>query len=442
MALVEAAAPDVGANFAGCARDKDTVDLICKALMQSTDELLQKQVDQISSSAADHLKTSFDIRQDQVNAALTTELKTCWDKMHTLEVEKEQMEKSVKMLEEQFATLSAMAFGKTCGWPSQCHGMGGNFVNAGMIGAFATSPNDFPGLPDPALSEPALSEVSTSAPPSPYLAPFAPSRRQSAPPGLSAWLRSPQPHPSPPPGLDSPPKSPPGGGATISLSEAIAATPELKARPAPVVNARLSSEDMHRKALAIMLGRKDSGDDADSMRFLSPSREATPSRNVAQSLSSPKVNTLNLTPKRTPSRLKNGRLTPGMKSPAVTPSPFVICETGGTIFGFTIRKADDCSLGLDVNHNDCGNYLEVTGVKSGGAMQAWNKLCVGGPAAGKALMPGDRVVKVNAATTAREMLQECTDKKLLAFTVQRGEVDDDFDPLGLESECRNRFQTY
>lgn len=66
-------------------------------------------------------------------------------------------------------------------------------------------------------------------------------------------------------------------------------------------------------------------------------------------------------------------------------------------------------------------------------MQAWNKQCVGGPAAGKAVVAGDKIVKVNGAITAPAMLQECREQKLLKFTVQRGEVDDDFDPLSLSS---------
>lgn len=120
-----------------------------------------------------------------------------------------------------------------------------------------------------------------------------------------------------------------------------------------------------------------------------------------------------------------------MKSPSLTASPYVILESGGTEFGFTIRKADDCSLGLDVTHTDQANHLLVNGVKSGGAMEAWNKLCVGGPAAGKAVMPGDKIVKVNLMTTPEAMLRECRDVKLLKFRIQRGEVDDDLEMVSL-----------
>jgi len=206
-----------------------------------------------------------------------------------------------------------------------------------------------------------------------------------------------------------------------------------------------SSEDVHSQALKMMMrDQKDDDDarDARSTRFqspcpLSPQPRGTPSRMLPPYPLSPgpleavpsRTLGLNITPKRTPK--SHGKMIPGMKSPAINASPFVICESGGTIFGFTIRKADDCALGLDLSPNDTDRYLEVTAVKPGGAMQAWNKQCVGGPAAGKAVMPGDRIVKVNSATTPNEMLQECREQKLLKFMVQRGEVDDEFDTVSM-----------
>merc|ERR1719359_160858 len=185
----------------------------------------------------------------------------------------------------------------------------------------------------------------------------------------------------------------------------------------------------------MMQSQKDNSDDVPQWPFspVSPEggpRLGTPTRNGC----------LNLTPKRS-SRLSHGKLTPGMnRSPGcmVPSSPFVICESGGSIFGFTIRKADGCSLGLDIDHSNQHKYLQVTGVKPGGAMQAWNKLCVGGPSAGKAVVAGDRIVKVNDATTPREMLDECREKKTLRLMVQRGDVssqDEDFDPLSLSSSA-------
>jgi hypothetical protein len=220
-------------------------------------------------------------------------------------------------------------------------------------------------------------------------------------------------------------KSPPAF-ATISLSAAIEAE---EAKPAQQQKAQKTTEELHKEALQFMQRHRSDGDDTKDCSFMSPARSLTP-----------KCSTLNLTPKRTP-RMSPGRLTPGMKSPSVCASPFVICESGGTIFGFTLRKADNCSLGLDVEHTDGGNFLEVTGVKPGGAMNAWNKLCVGGPSAGKAVGPGDRIVKVNNATTPKEMLQECRDQTLLKFMVQRGEVEDDFEltMTGLQDDMSKRL---
>lgn len=193
--------------------------------------------------------------------------------------------------------------------------------------------------------------------------------------------------------------------------------------------------DAHSEALKFLAKHQDTPDidyNAMGADYARGGRFGSPCSPGFGPSAAPRVGTLNLTPKRTP-RLSNRGTPLGMRSPSLTASPYVILESGGTEFGFTIRKADDCSLGLDVTHTDDANFLLVTGVKSGGAMEAWNKLCVGGPAAGKAVMPGDKIVKVNLATIPTEMLQECRDKKLLKFRIQRGEVEDDFDMVSLPS---------
>lgn len=128
------------------------------------------------------------------------------------------------------------------------------------------------------------------------------------------------------------------------------------------------------------------------------------------------------TPHRTP-RTGLGTLTP-LKSPLVPASPFVICESGGCVFGFTLRLADGVELGLDVEH-EAGTPgrivgLRVVGVKNSGAIEAWNRQCMGGPAAGKAVMPGDCIVAVNQATEPMAMLEECRSKQMLRLTVMRG----------------------
>eukprot|EP00929_Paragymnodinium_shiwhaense_P002912 TRINITY_DN10322_c0_g1_i4.p1 TRINITY_DN10322_c0_g1~~TRINITY_DN10322_c0_g1_i4.p1 ORF type:complete len:707 (+),score=146.04 TRINITY_DN10322_c0_g1_i4:90-2210(+) len=116
---------------------------------------------------------------------------------------------------------------------------------------------------------------------------------------------------------------------------------------------------------------------------------------------------------------------PGMSVP---PSPsFVICEDGGSLFTFTIRLADGIHMGLKTEYTvPCGKYLKVVEIKPGGAVEAWNRQCIGGPSAGKAVQIGDRISGVNAAVLPQLMIQECRTKKLLKISVRRID-DDDFD---------------
>jgi len=436
MALVETSEVDHLMHAAGPAHDgicKDGVDLICKEMMHRTDDLLQDKVNQLLSSAAGQLQSSFDRQQAQVHSTLEAELHSCRDKVKSLEAEKEQMQKTVFSLQGQLAALSAQIYGQKCGWP------------AGMVGPFATFPVDSVKV----ATSP--SQPSTTAPTSPFATMSAPPTPGGCapPPGLELQqldtmaLPPLPPLPSaciaPPPGLtDLPADNWPlnkGPSATISLDAAIN-PPVLEEK------ARQTPEELHMQALHFMQSQtqKDCADfalrdPACGNRFSSPPR-ASPVPRVGYS-----VPGLNTTPKRTP-RQSHGKITPGMKTPTIAASPFVICESGGTVFGFTIRKADGCSLGLDINHTDMGNWLHVTGIKPGGAIHAWNKQCMGGPAGGKAVMPGDRIVKVNNATTPTEMLQECREQKLLKFMVQRGECDDDLDVLSLYPDNRARGMTY
>lgn len=240
--------------------------------------------------------------------------------------------------------------------------------------------------------------------------------------------------------------------AAISLSDAIEATD--KSKPALEEKAPQTLEDHEQQALKFMQSHKDTADDNEkflspkptpkTMQFYSPggaSDFVSPSlQRPGQLRGTPSRTGLNLTPKLAKPPRASRNSTPGLRSPAIPQSPFVICEGGGSVFQFTIRKADDVGLGVDFADSDEGSCLQVTAVKPG-AMQAWNKLCAGGPAAGKAVMPGDKVVKVNEATSTKDMRQECEQQKLLKFTVQRGEVDDDVDPLSLGSSNRNRGLT-
>mmetsp|Transcript_73312 Transcript_73312/g.159022 ORF Transcript_73312/g.159022 Transcript_73312/m.159022 type:complete len:478 (-) Transcript_73312:146-1579(-) len=109
------------------------------------------------------------------------------------------------------------------------------------------------------------------------------------------------------------------------------------------------------------------------------------------------------------------------KSPSVPASPYVIHEDGGSTFCFTLRKAMGIPLGLDTKYHEGGDSLSVAGIRPGGAVESWNKQCVGGPAAGKALMAGDVITSVNGIKgPAEAMLEECRTKLLLRLVVARG----------------------
>jgi hypothetical protein len=128
------------------------------------------------------------------------------------------------------------------------------------------------------------------------------------------------------------------------------------------------------------------------------------------------------TPKQRPRASGLGSSTP-MKSP-VPASPFVICEGGGCVFGFMLRLAEGVDLGVDIKHGDPPDQaLHVTGIVPGSAIDAWNKQCVGGPGAGKVVMPGDKIVAVNGVCESEKMLQECREKQMLRLTVVRGDPD-------------------
>lgn len=93
------------------------------------------------------------------------------------------------------------------------------------------------------------------------------------------------------------------------------------------------------------------------------------------------------------------------------------------IFSFTLRKADATDLGLKVSHFDGDLCLRVEGVNPEGAVDAWNKACLG-TMPGKIVFPGDRIISVNKIQyDPDKMLEECKDKQLLKLTIARGDVD-------------------
>lgn len=89
-------------------------------------------------------------------------------------------------------------------------------------------------------------------------------------------------------------------------------------------------------------------------------------------------------------------------------------------FTFTIRKADNTDLGLDVSSIANQPGLLVEAILPGGAAEAWNKQQDPGRVS-RELRPGDTILQVNSAEGAEEMLQECRSKMLLKIKVQRAE---------------------
>lgn len=90
-------------------------------------------------------------------------------------------------------------------------------------------------------------------------------------------------------------------------------------------------------------------------------------------------------------------------------------------FSFTIRKADNADLGLNVSHQESDRVLQVEGIRPEGAVEAWNRQCNSGGAKDKAVLPRDRIIQVNeVAYDPEKMLEECRDKQLLRLTIVRG----------------------
>jgi len=116
--------------------------------------------------------------------------------------------------------------------------------------------------------------------------------------------------------------------------------------------------------------------------------------------------------------------------PGSSPSPSVPVSLMGSlaassqhIFSFTLRKADGTDLGLNVSHHEDDKALRVEGVRPEGAVEAWNRACMGSTQSEKSVLPGDRIVSVNGViNNPVKMLEECRDRQLLKLTVVRGEA--------------------
>jgi len=398
-------------------------------------------VDYCASTAfAVHVSTmAIDPQQQQLRDSLKAGIQCCVDKATALDVEQEEMRKTIHMLQEQLTTAMSLTLsGEKCGWPKQTQmSKGDSFDNDWMkfgasqaFGAFSTEVT-----PPKAAQSPIVSGPRTLAT---FGSPCGSFASPSGVPPSPGWL------------LDSPGEfvpPPPGLGLLENMENAHGIMSEYVAPPSPISlsmamglcagddddagrDGRFQSPKPH-KPRRQPLGTPSGQDNFWASPKRSSGHSGSPFDSPKRSLGAPASPFL--TPKRSPMAVRC-KITPSMRSPAhsgmAMESPFAICESGGSVFSFTTRVASDSFLGLNFDSGeatDNGNYLKVTFVDPHGAMQAWNKQCLHGPAAGKAVMPGDTIVRVNNATTPAEMLEECREKLLLRFTVQRDQVADDFD---------------
>lgn len=109
---------------------------------------------------------------------------------------------------------------------------------------------------------------------------------------------------------------------------------------------------------------------------------------------------------------------PSAAGTASVASPSASRDSG--TFAFCLRKADGVELGLNIAQADGNGALCVEGVLEKGAVEAWNKQCLGSMQE-KAIKPGDQIISVNGISEdPTAMLKECRDKQLLKLTVLRG----------------------
>ena len=93
-------------------------------------------------------------------------------------------------------------------------------------------------------------------------------------------------------------------------------------------------------------------------------------------------------------------------------------ELPGHLYSFTLRKADEVDLGLQVCETHAGAFLCIRHVWAHGVVNAYNKLCVG---TRPEVRPGDLIIKVNkVGGNAAHMLEECG-KQLVSLTLMRGD---------------------
>lgn len=111
---------------------------------------------------------------------------------------------------------------------------------------------------------------------------------------------------------------------------------------------------------------------------------------------------------KSPSSDSHLRRSGGRSMPMIQESP---------TFMLTLRRANNVPLGLDVGETPGQSSLTVEAVRPGGAVEAWNRQCVGDA---REIRAGDRIVSINDVKEADAMREECKQKLLLRMTVERG----------------------
>lgn len=140
---------------------------------------------------------------------------------------------------------------------------------------------------------------------------------------------------------------------------------------------------------------------------------------------------------------------PAFPNGGMSPSPEALAAMHGgmddgsnTYFHLTLRRADDVPLGLDVSSGEDGPWLTVESVRSGGAVEAWNRQCSNEV---RAIIAGDRIISVNGVEEAQGMREECRTKRLLRIVVSRSLPSNGSDelqePKGNGAEFEFKFNT-
>jgi len=97
----------------------------------------------------------------------------------------------------------------------------------------------------------------------------------------------------------------------------------------------------------------------------------------------------------------------------------------GSVFEFTMKRAEQVEWGLEVTRDESRKALLVDAVIAGGAIEAWNNQVLYGPKAtpGRALRVGDFIVSLNGKCGCQAMVDESrSNTQTQKFQVLRAEV--------------------